>query len=193
METLNLNLRYSYADYLTWFDDIRRELFDGFVFKMAAPVVSHQTISSNLHGYIWHFLLEKPCQVFHAPFDVRLPKNGEKENEKIFTVVQPDICVICDLSKLDEKGCLGAPDFIVEILSPSNSKNDLKYKFEIYEKAGVREYWVVRPDEKSVEVFLLNENGKYMQQKTYVEDEFVPVAIFNGELEINLEKVFRKK
>ncbi len=192
MNTLDLSLRYTYADYLTWPDDIRRELINGFVFKMAAPAATHQKILGDFYFALRCFLHEKTCQIFVAPFDVRFPKNGEKEDEKVFTVVQPDICIICDSSKIEERGCLGSPDFIIEIVSPNNSKRDIKDKFKIYEENAVREYWIVRPDEKSVQVFLLNESGKYFLDGTYTDEDSVPVTIFNGELIIQLEKIFKK-
>ena len=117
---LDLNKRYSYADYLTWIDDLRRELIDGFIKLFPAPRMAHAKVSFNI---TWHLgaILKKNkgnCEVFYAPFDVRFPKDGETENDKIYTVVQPDICVVCDPSKLDEAGCCGAPDMIVEIFSP---------------------------------------------------------------------------
>ncbi len=191
MESLNLSLRYSYADYLTWFDNIRRELFDGFVHAMAAPSLNHQSISGNLYRNFANYLWKNPCRVFYAPIDVRLPKNDAKENDKVFTVVQPDICVICDSSKLDEKGCLGAPDLIIEIISPTNSKRDVKDKYKIYEEAGVKEYWIVRPYDETVEIFL-NENRKFAFNGIFAEDDLVPVTIFNGELIINLGEIFQK-
>jgi len=122
METLRLNpnKRYSYADYLTWFDDKRRELIDGFINLMTpAPAMKHQNISMNISYEIKHYLKNKLCKVFHAPFDVRLPMGDTKNDNEIYTVVQPDITVICDHDKMDERGGIGAPDFIVEILSPS--------------------------------------------------------------------------
>ncbi len=193
METLSLDLnkRYTFADYLTWFDDKRRELFEGFIKLMSpAPTRNHQEISRDIFLEIEYFLKKKKCKVYHAPFDVRFPNDNEKTDDKIFTVLQPDICIICDLSKLDEKGCIGAPDFIAEIVSPSSLKNDLKDKFEIYEKSGVREYWIIRPDEKTVTVFI-NNNLKYEFVKTYTQEDKASVNIFNGELIIDLEDVFK--
>ena len=105
---------------------------------------------------IFNYLENKKCEVFHAPFDVRLPLMGATENEAIYTVVQPDICVVCDPSKLDTRGCLGAPDLIIEIVSPNNAGRDIKEKYDIYEKAGVFEYWIVRPSDQTVEVYLLS-------------------------------------
>jgi Uma2 family endonuclease len=189
--SLDLNKRYSYADYLTWMDDVRRELFDGFIKLMSpAPVRSHQRIAGELHGNFWSYLRQKPCQVYQAPFDVRLPKNGERANKELYTVVQPDICVICDKSKLDERGCLGAPDLIVEIISPSSSKIDVKDKYEIYERAGVREYWIVFPFEKVISVFLLNENGKYEAKGMFTSGDLLSVSVFNDNLKIDLTEIF---
>ncbi len=171
MTTFNLdtNKRYSYADYLTWMDGKRRELYDGIVKLMTpAPSRSHQKISVNFIKYLSIFLEHKQCEVYHAPSDVRLPQNKDKDNETIYTVVQPDIYVICDLSKMDEKGCLGAPDFIIEIVSPESSKRDIKDKFEIYQQHGVREYWVVYPNDENVNVFVLDENGKYQLNPTCI-------------------------
>ncbi len=191
---LDLTKRYNFADYLTWADDKRRELIDGFIKMMTpAPSTNHQRIEISLAREISWFLKKKKCEVFIAPFDVRLLNSGnEKENEKIFTIVQPDICVICDRSKLDEKGCVGSPDMIVEIVSPSNTKHDTEDKFRLYEKHGVREYWIVFPYEKTINVFLLGDAGKYEIIGMYSNDSKVPVNIFNGELVIDLEEIFEE-
>jgi len=194
MDTLNLdmNKRYSYADYLTWMDDVRRELYDGFIRLMTpAPSRSHQRISANLHGIFWSFLRNKKCEAYSAPTDVRFPKSKNIKNEKqIYTVLQPDIFVICELSKMDEKGCLGAPDFIIEIVSAKNSKRDVKDKFEIYQEHGVREYWIVNPNDENVNVFVLDENGKFQFAGMFAGDDKIPVHIFNGDLEVDLTEVF---
>jgi len=188
---LDLTKRYTFADYLTWLDDSRRELIDGFVrLLFPAPRRIHQKVSKKLSWCIEKFLVNKKCELYYSPFDVRLLKNGEKGNNQIDTVVQPDICVICDLSKLDDYGCLGAPDMIVEIVSPSNSKHDVKTKFELYQRHGVREYWIVFPNDKAVNVFLLDETGKYQLVGMYAEDAKVPVNIFNGDLVIDLTEIF---
>ncbi len=188
---LDLTKRYTYADYLTWLDDSRRELIDGVVrLLFPAPKRIHQKVFSNLSRSFLIFLYQKKCEVYFAPFDVRLPKNGEKNGNQIYTVVQPDICVVCDLTKLDDNGCLGAPDLIIEIVSPSNTKHDVVTKFQLYQRHGVREYWTVFPHEKMVNVFLLNESGNYHLVGVYAEDSIVPVNIFNGELEVDLTEVF---
>jgi Uma2 family endonuclease len=131
------------------------------------------------------------CQVFYAPFDVRLPKKlQEKADNQIYTVVQPDICVVCDPAKLDERGCVGAPDMVVEILSPSSLKYDLRDKFDIYEAAGVKEYWVVAPEEKSINVFILQQDGKYNEGTVYEGKMDVPVNTLAG-LSLSMEVLFR--
>ena len=190
--SLDLDKRYTYADYLTWLDDKTRELIHGFIKMMSpAPRPIHAEVSSNIS---WHLsaILKKnkgKCKVFYAPFDVRLPKNGETADNKIDTVVQPDICVICDLSKLDKRGCCGAPDMIVEILSPSTLKKDVTDKFALYEESGVKEYWIVHPEDKAVTVFLLQENGKYNDGITYEWEGKIPVHTFN-DYSINLNDIF---
>ena len=190
---LDESKRYTYADYLTWLDDKRRELINGFIHLMSGPIRRHGRISMKLSSWINTFIEKKKgkCHVYLAPFDVRLPKNNETEDDKIYNVVQPDICVICDLSKLDDKGCIGAPDLIVEVLSPSTLKNDWVYKFNLYEIAGVKEYWIVDPKEKTVNVFLLQPNGKYDSGTVYKCKQKAPVHIFEG-LEINLKKLFEE-
>jgi Uma2 family endonuclease len=194
MDTLNLDLnkRYTYADYLTWMDDVRRELLDGFIQLMTpAPSRKHQRISARMMK-IWGVYLEnKKCEVYHAPSDVRLPKDKNKSSDKqIYTVLQPDIYVICDLTKMDDKGCLGSPDLIIEIVSANNSKYDIRDKFEIYQKHGVQEYWIVNPNDENVSVFFLDEKGKYQLIGMYAGDDKIPVNIFNGDLKVDLAEVF---
>ena len=182
---LDLSKRYSYADYLTWMDNIRRELVDGFVRRMSGPYFRHAKTSANIFGRIWSYITKRKgkCEVIHAPIDVRLPKNKEKDDDKIFTVLQPDIVVVCDPSKIDEKGIIGAPDLVVEVQSPSTARYVMSKKFELYEEAGVKEYWVVYP-EAGLTVFLLQENGKYDNGTTYdvvyMPDAQVPVHTIKG-------------
>jgi Uma2 family endonuclease len=160
---LDPEVSYSYADYLRWAFEERVEIIKGKIFKMSpAPVVRHQLISTNLITEIGASLKGQPCKLFHAPFDVRLPNKPGDDDKKIFTVVQPDICIICDQKKLDEKGCVGAPDLIIEILSPSTASRDLKDKFELYREHKVNEYWLVFPNDNIVEIFLLNPQGHYL-------------------------------
>jgi Uma2 family endonuclease len=183
---------YTYADYLSWIDDKRRELIDGVVYDLlSAPTRWHASITMNLSSIVGWFIKERKgkCKIYHAPFDVRFPKNGKTADDEIYTVVQPDICVICDPKKLDDKGCIGAPDLIVEVQSPSTAQRDLKEKFDLYEEAGVKEYWVVFPRVKGLTVFLLQEDGKFDKGTTYEFTGKVPVSIFKG-LEIDLEELF---
>jgi Uma2 family endonuclease len=193
LPTLNLDLskRYTYADYLTWIDDVRRELIDGFIHIMSAPVRVHQHVSAELFTFVKAFIRKRKgkCHIYYAPFDVRLSKEDSKEDNKIYNVVQPDICVICDLSKLDSKGCIGAPDLIVEVLSSSSLKKDWNYKFNLYEAAGVREYWIVDPIAKVVNAFLLQPDSNYNLGTVYECNQKAPVHIFEG-LEIDLKKLF---
>ena len=130
----------------------------------------------------------KPCKVFHAPFDVRLPF-GEKE-EDIVNVVQPDIVLVCDKNKLDDKGCIGAPDLVVEIISASTSKKDLNEKFNLYEKAGIEQYWVVYPYEKEIYIYQLIE-GKYDDGTKYTLDQTITPVNFEG-LEIRVKDIFKE-
>ena len=194
MDTLNLDLgkRYTYADYLTWMDDVRRELFDGFIKLMTpAPSSKHQELSVNLTILLGTYLLHKDCKIYHAPSDVRFPKDrGSQDDKQVFTVLQPDLYIVCDLSKIDERGCLGAPNMIIEIVSAKNSKRDLKDKFEIYQEHGVREYWIVNPNDENVTVFILGDNGKFQFVGMYAEDDKIPVNIFNGDLKVDLCEVF---
>jgi Uma2 family endonuclease len=188
---LDYNKRYTYADYLTWADDKMRELINGFVKLMSpAPAAPHQIAGSILHSKLSNIVARNKgnCIVLYAPFDARFPQHGEIADDKIYTGVQPDICVVCDLSKIDKKGCLGAPDLIVEIQSPSTAKYDLNEKFNLYEKSGVSEYWVVFPYDETIQVFLLQPDGKYDKGAIY-ENGNVPVGIFGVE-EIEIESIF---
>jgi len=188
--SLDLKRRYTYADYLTWADDKVRELIDGFIKMMSPkPKPIHQRISLSL-GVELVTLIKKhkgKCEVY-PEIDVRLPVNGEKEDGEIYNVVSPDISVVCDPSKIDDKGCLGAPDMVVEIQSFSTAKYDLTTKYHLYESSGVKEYWVVYPMEKGIEVFLLQPDGKYDEGTKY-ESGKIPVNIFDG-CEIDFDDIF---
>jgi len=130
----------------------------------------------------------------YAPSDVRFPQNEtDLADDKVFTVVQPDIFVVCDKSKLDERGCLGAPDWIIEIVSPKNSRRDVKDKFDLYEKYGIREYWIVNPSDENVNVFILQTNGTYKLRGMYAENDEIPVNIFDDDLKVNLTKIFENE
>ena len=174
--------RYTYSDYLQWDDDQRCELIDGVRIMMSAPSRRHQKIISNLHYLLYGLLKGKSCEVYAAPFDVRL--NADTLDD---TVVQPDILVICDSEKLDDAGCKGAPDFIIEILSPSTSSHDRHLKFDLYRRVGVREYWIVEPDTKKVFAHILR-NEDYIT-RIYGEADTVPIATLNNST-IDLAEVF---
>ncbi len=158
---------YTYADYLTWDIDHMVELIKGKVFRQAAaaPRRIHQELVLKIGSQLSNHLKGKPCKAFVAPFDVRLPVTSKKHKD-IRTVVQPDICVVCDPEKLDDLGCVGAPDLIMEILSLSNNKKELQNKFEVYEESGVREYWIIHPYEKTLLVYTLTD-GKYIPSKLF--------------------------
>src|SRR5437899_8632858 len=183
---------YSYSDYLTWQWTEMAELIHGKIYKMSpAPTSTHQKVSGRLFLEIGNFLKSKKCQLFSAPFDVRLPLSSKQKRDKeITTVVQPDLCVVCDPQKIDERGCLGAPDWIIEILSMHTSAKDLREKFDVYEEAGVKEYWVVHPQEQTVLVYTLDEKGKYKGiLKPYVSTDSINPITLSG-LTINLKEVF---
>lgn len=175
---------YSYADYLKWTMD---EIIKGRVYKLSAPKRVHQTISIRISSKIFNLLEGQKCKVYSAPFDVRLPVKSRK-NEDIFTVVQPDICLICDPTKLDDAGCIGAPDLIIEILSKGNNKKELQNKYEVYEKSGVKEYWIVAPEGQFMQVNTLV-NGKYQPSKLLTLGDEIITPILPGFI-LNLDDVF---
>ncbi|SFI36995.1 Uma2 family endonuclease [Halpernia frigidisoli] len=185
LDQLDENKTYTYADYFLWRLKERVELFKGKIFKMSpAPARIHQEILQNLNIKFYNYFQNQPCKVYFAPFDVRLPnKNGD-----IFTVVQPDLCVICDLTKLDDKGCLGAPDLIVEILSPGNTKKEMKHKYSIYEESGVTEYWLVHPTDKYIQVFVLKD-GIYIGLRPMIEGDIITSTTF-PELNFSTTDIF---
>lgn len=184
---LDLTKKYTYADYLTWRFEEMVELLRGYIYKMSpAPNTYHQRISGALFLQIGTYLKKNKCEVFSAPFDVRLTRN--LDDKLSTTVVQPDICIICNPELLDTRGCNGAPNFIVEVLSPFTSKKDITLKYALYEEAGVEEYWVVYPGENILEVHVL-ENNKYVLNQKYGREDKVKLHIFPM-LEIDLEDVF---
>ena len=151
---------HTYGEYLTWPEDVRYELIDGEAYLMApAPTVAHQRIAGELYRVIADALQGRRCEVFIAPFDVRLPR-GDEADAAIDTVVQPDLTVVCDPAKIDERGCRGTPDWVVEVLSPSTAAHDQVVKLRIYERAGVGECWLVHPTDRTVTVYRL-ENSRY--------------------------------
>ncbi|WP_304516750.1 Uma2 family endonuclease [Cecembia rubra] len=181
--------RYTYADYLTWEIDHMVELIKGKVFRQAAaaPRRIHQEISVKITSQLFATLKGRKCKVFSAPFDVRLPVKSRK-HEDINTVVQPDICVVCDPEKLDDLGCVGAPDLIMEILSPSNNKKELQNKYEVYEESGVLEYWIIHPYEKTLLVYTLTDR-KYIPSRLFTLGDQVPSQCIEGFV-LDLDELF---
>jgi Uma2 family endonuclease len=173
---LNLNKLYTYWDYLNFQFAERVELIRGKILKMApGPTFSHQKLSGSVHLKFYSLFKDKTkCQIIYAPFDVKLPiPKGIKDS----TVVQPDLIVVCDESKLDERCCNGAPDLVVEILSKFNQKHDLHTKFDLYEEAGVKEYWIADMQNKSILVYTLKD-GKYIGLRPFAEDMNVESVLF---------------
>ncbi|MCM1233115.1 MAG: Uma2 family endonuclease [Ruminococcus flavefaciens] len=180
--------RYTLADALTWAEDDRMELINGSPVMMAPPSRAHQKISMALATQLSSYLAGKKCEVYAAPFAVRLFEEKGDRPENVDTLVEPDISVICDPSKLDDIGCKGAPDLVMEILSPSTHRHDKLTKFNLYQRAGVREYWIVDPDSKSVQVFVL-EDGRYAAKDFGAAADKVRVNVLE-DCSIDLVQVF---
>ncbi|ANE54507.1 Uma2 family endonuclease [Methylomonas sp. DH-1] len=192
LSQLDLSASYSYADYLTWQLDETIELIKGKISLMApAPNVKHQKISWSLNGTLFSYFKNKKCVAFAAPFDVRLYDRRKSilASQDIFTVVQPDICVICDPDKLDEQGCNGAPDWIIEIVSKGSSKQDAQIKHALYAESGVTEYWLVFPYETVIQQFVLNDQGQYHLQCSFAGDDIATPNLF-PDLSIALSELF---
>jgi Uma2 family endonuclease len=189
-DQLDLNGTYSYADYLKWKFDERLELIKGKIFKMSpAPSRKHQEVSAELFTILRNRMRNHPCKVYSAPFDVRLTPRKNDKSGKIYTVVQPDICVICDRSKLDDLGCIGSPDLVIEILSLGNSRKEMREKYEVYEENGVKEYWIVHPYDQYILVYVLDESGKYTLGKHFFDEEIVKSTALQG-FEVKVEDIF---
>ena len=182
--------RYTFADVLNWDEDVRVELINGIPYMMSPPTRAHQEISGELYGQLYTFLRGKPCRVYAAPFGVRLFSEGSDAPEDEETVLEPDLSVICDRDKLDQYGCKGAPDLIIEILSPSTQHRDRFEKLELYRRAGVREYWIVDPEKKFVQTMVL-EDGRYPVGQVYTAADQVPVSVLEGCV-IDLAPVFEE-
>ncbi|MDI6878789.1 MAG: Uma2 family endonuclease [Desulfitobacteriaceae bacterium] len=181
--------KYTYADYFTWPDGERWEIFDGIPYMQAAPTWQHQAISGNIFAQFHDYVKNKPCRVFAAPFDVCIPEAYESDEEISNIISQPDIVVVWDPSKLRKTGYFGVPLFIVEITSPSTARNDKLVKFNAFEKAGVKEYWIVEPEIKLVNVFILQENKRYGRPDIYSDEDKIKVQSF-PDLEVDLAAVF---
>lgn len=190
LDQLDFSKKYSYSDYLKWQFSERLELLKGYIYKMSpAPSRRHQELVHNFSLSLGNYVRGKKCKIYPAPFDVRLPNKSETDT---FTVLQPDICVVCDLSKLDDKGCVGAPDLVIEILSPGNTEKEMKIKYSIYEEAGVKEYWIVQPEYNNVHIYLLNEaTAKFVAARPLTSSDTLIPSIF-PDLQIDLESVFEE-
>ncbi|OFY72179.1 MAG: hypothetical protein A3G23_01240 [Bacteroidetes bacterium RIFCSPLOWO2_12_FULL_37_12] len=183
------NEKFTYADLLTWPEEERWELIDGVPYDMSpAPRTAHQRVSTNLVWVLENFFRNKKCRVFAAPFDIRLPKEG-KDVFEITNVVQPDISIICDPKKIDERGGIGAPELVIEILSESSTRKDIGIKMLLYQNSGVKEYWVVDPDEETITVYLPDKTGKYFPKRTYHKEEIIVLSLF-PKCKIKLHDVF---
>ena len=181
--------RYTFADVLTWEEDERIEIINGEAVMMAPPSSTHQEISMEISRQLANFLEGKRCKVYPAPFGVRLFERDGEAPEDVDTMVEPDISVVCDRSKIDRRGCKGAPDLIVEILSPSSLRHDRFVKLGLYQRAGVREYWIVDPEYKSVQVFTLDGGGSLRIVEEYGRGDVARVNVLDGCF-IDLGKVF---
>lgn len=183
---LNPQGEYTYWDYLKWQFEERVELIRGKIFKMSpGPNTLHQRVSFKIGLALGNFFQGKTCSIFVAPYDVRLPIPSAKKDT---TVVQPDLCIICDESKIDERGCNGAPDLVVEILSPGNSKHEMDTKFKLYEESGVKEYWIVQPSEKTILVYVL-QNEKYIGLAPCTEGNQIQSMLFPF-LQFEIDNIF---
>ncbi len=189
---LNKEKKYSYYDYLSWPDDERWEIINGVPYNMSpSPTPLHQEISVELLRQVANYLSDKTCKVYGAPLDVRFHSGKKKNDKDIFDVVQPDIIVVCDKNKIDSKGCTGAPDIVIEILSPSTASKDCLKKKMLYERNSVKQYWIVDPDEKEIYIYKLRNNDSYGTPEVYTKSNKIKVEGFEG-LEIDLSLVFRK-
>jgi Uma2 family endonuclease len=189
LSDLDLSKTYTYADYIKWTFDERLELIRGKIFKMSpAPGLIHQRLTLLLGRRLGNYLEGKTCEAFIAPFDVRIPKKSGSDKE-IYTVLQPDVCVICDESKKDTRGCIGAPDIVIEILSPGNNKKELQNKYEIYEEAGVLEYWIVYPAEQTLTICTLVES-RFQPSRPYTVGDEIRTPILPGFI-LSLDDLFK--
>ncbi len=185
------NESFTYGDYLKWPDDERWELIDGQAYAMTpAPLVEHQRVLKRLIVILEIFFQGKPCELFHAPLDVRLPHLDESD-EAVDTVVQPDLLVLCDPAKVDEKGVRGAPDLTLEILSESTAKRDMGIKLELYERHGVRCYIIVDPWGKTVTCRYLEPAGRFGRPELFLATDQLPIRIFEG-LIVDLAQIFNR-
>lgn len=181
--------RFTLADALTWDEQERVELIEGVPVMMSPPTRVHQKIAGELFRQIGNYLEGKKCEVYAAPFAVRLFEKDEDRPDQVDTMVEPDISVICDSDKLDEIGCKGAPDMVIEVLSPSTQRHDRLTKYNLYQRAGVREYWIVNPEDRTIQVSVL-ENGRYQVIEVYSARDVAKVNALDGCF-VELSKVFK--
>lgn len=173
---LEKNKHYTYKDYLTWPDDVRCEIIDGEVYMMTpAPILAHQDVAGEIFRQAANALVGKTCRALIAPLDVRLPRHNEAE-EDTDIVVQPDVMVVCDPGKLDRRGVRGAPDWVVEVLSPKSASRDQIEKRRIYERHGVLEYWLVHPTDRVLTIYRL-QNGEFGKPDIFALQGSTPVSV----------------
>jgi Uma2 family endonuclease len=185
-----LDRSYTYADYCTWPDDERWELIDGVAWNMSpAPSSRHQGILGELFIQVAPYVKGTRCRVFLAPFDVLLPETVGQQEDAVPNVVQPDLTGICDASRITVRGCFGTPDWVVEILSPWTLKKDLDAKFALYERHGIREYWIIDPGSRAVHVYRLEPSGRYGDSVIYERDAEIPCPVGSG-IVVHLTELF---
>jgi len=183
--------KYSYADYITWPDDFKCEIIDGVIYEMSpSPNWNHQYITGEIFGFLREFLKDKPCKPFIAPLDVRLLTMSEAPDEDIYTTVQPDVGVICDKNKITDSYCEGAPDLVVEVLSPSTGVRDQTEKLMLYEKFCVREYWIVNPEARYIMIY--HHNGKDFEKPDYLKLEDILISRVLKGFQVTLKDIFNE-
>jgi len=188
LNEIDVSGTYSYANYLRWEISERLELVKGKIFPIKSPSTLHQRCTGRIFVVLALFLKHKRCEVFVAPFDVRFPYQS-KDDVDITTVLQPDICVVCERSKIDKRGCSGAPDIVVEVLSSGDSKTELDNKYRIYEEFGVREYWIVQPSERSVFKYILTDEGVFSAGRPYTPGQMLASDVLPG-FQLNIAELF---
>lgn len=180
--------KHTYADYLTWPENERWEIIDGVPYMQSAPKWEHQSISGEIYRQISNYLVDKPCRVFASPFDLCLAEYHENDDD-VTNIIQPDIVIVCDETKLRKTGYFGVPTLVIEISSPSTARQDRVVKFNRYEKAGVKEYWIVEPEGKYINVFTLQENKRYGRPEAYTEEDKVQLTVL-PDFTVHLRPVF---
>lgn len=183
---------YTYADYKIWNHGERWEIISGEAWDMSpAPSRNHQWLVMEMGRQFANYLQDKSCQIYPAPFDVFFADENNQAMDKINNIVQPDLTLVCDKKKLNDRGCMGSPDLVIEILSPYTSKKDLDEKFHLYERSGVEEYWVVDPGSCSLQAYSLDESGKYINDIVFVHEGIIRTK-FLKDFSINLADLFSR-